>query len=240
MGVLIIGSLCWDSSGPRTQWRRERLEANVRKYVRVPIRYGRLSAKRGCTYTMVFSMNLTREDRLGRAIIVPSKHRVTSVRHLVEEAKALWAAERGADEPDGRISAKNDYWGCVGLLPNPDSLIPDGWLDGWRQRVSHEQACYEALETANGELPAVNGSGFLQIPWPRSEDGSTLEVDLLLATVTNPTIIGGHYPSPCEVADAWNTLHGKKHVEYFEKNRRDGIETCQDGIIEDRLRELRR
>ena len=239
IGVLIIGSLYWDSSEHRKRWRRECLELDAKKYVRVPIRYGRLSAKRGCSYTMVFSMSLVHEERLGRAIIVPYKQRVRVVADLVEQARQLWTAERDSGKPNGRISAKDGYWGCVGLLINPDSPIPDCWLPGWRQHVSGEQDCYEALKTANDEQPVVDGSGLLQIPWPRSEDGSALEVDLLLATATNPTIVGGHYPSPCEVADAWNTLHGKKHVEYFDKNIRYGIKTFQDHIIEDRLRELR-
>ena len=62
---------------------------------------------------------------------------------------------------------------------------------------------------------------------------------MLLATPTSPTIVGGHYPSPCEVADAWNTLHGKEHVKYFDRNRERGIKTFHDDIIKDRLRELR-
>ena len=86
----------------------------------------------------------------------------------------------------------------------------------------------------------VAESGFLNIPWPSTEDGLDLGIDVLLATATKPTIDdGGYYPSPCEVADAWNTHDGKKSVEYFVENRAHGIETFQDGIIEERLRELR-
>ena len=241
IGVLIIGSLYWDCSKPRTQWRTERLRLDMPRHVRVPIRYGRISTKRGCTYTMVFSMNLVPEERLGTAIIVQYRRRVKDVANLIDEAQQLWTAERDSDNPNNRMSARegDNCWGCVGLLANPNRPIPDWLLDGWRRHVSQERACYEALSTARGEQPVVNDSGMLQIPWPRPEDGPALEIDLLLATPTNPTIVGGHYPSPCEVADAWNTIHGKKHVKYFDKNRERGIKTFHDDIIKDRLRELR-
>ena len=65
IGVLIIGSLYWDEKEHRETWRRDRLvDLGDATRVHVPIRYGRLSRKRGCTYTMVFSRQL--DDRSWR------------------------------------------------------------------------------------------------------------------------------------------------------------------------------
>ena len=55
-GVLIIGSLLWDSEEDRPTWRDVRLDIASAQAVTAPIRYGRLSGKkRGHTHTMVFS-----------------------------------------------------------------------------------------------------------------------------------------------------------------------------------------
>lgn len=50
-GVLIIGSLLWDSEKERPAWRAARLDVAGAQTVTAPIRYGRLSESR---YTMVF------------------------------------------------------------------------------------------------------------------------------------------------------------------------------------------
>ena len=61
LGVLIIGSLYWDNAN-REQWRQERLDPNHKLCVHAPIRYGRQSANRGNSYTMVFSTGLREAD----------------------------------------------------------------------------------------------------------------------------------------------------------------------------------
>ena len=233
IGVLIIGSLFWDPSDPRKKWRRERLDLDAKRHVRAPIRYGRKSGTRGNSYTMVFSAGLC-EKKFGQAIVVPCRRPVRDTDGLVEEAECLWAAERNSDTRNHRISARCG-WGCVALLTNRP--IPDELRAGWTKRVSREPHRYGQLKT-DDEQAVVDESGFLNIPWPSSEDGSDLGVDALLATATNPTIVGGCYPSAQQIADAWNTPVGKRHVDYFCKNRAHGIKTFQDTEIEDRLREL--
>ena len=94
------------------------------------------------------------------------------------------------------------------------------------------------MNSANGEEVVVDKDGFLKIPWPKSEGGSDLGVDALLATATNPTIVGGCYPLAPEIAKAWDTRDGKNYIDYFCKNRAHGIKTFQDTKIEDRLRKL--
>jgi hypothetical protein len=45
-GVLIIGSLLWDSDKERPAWRAARLNVAAAQTVTAPIRYGRLSKSR--------------------------------------------------------------------------------------------------------------------------------------------------------------------------------------------------
>ena len=221
LGVLIIGSLYWDPCCHRKKWRRDRLDQCNKRYVRAPIRYGRLS-KSGLwrdSYTMVFSSGLG-ADQYGHAIVVPCKHRVHGGDDLIHEAKCLWAAEAKTKPGDPKkLSAS---WGCVGLLPNPERPLPADVRACWKQQVSCEP-CY-------GILNAVSESGFLKIPWPKSEDGAGLEFDVLLATATDPTICNGRYPTPQKIAEAWNNHDGS--VEYFKKNRKHNIRTCEDDCIE--------
>ena len=232
VGILIIGSLYWDTASHRKMWRRDRLDQDQGWYVRAPIRYGRQSQSRGNSYTMVFSASLSAAD-YGRAIVVPCRRRVRNAADIVDEVVHLWTAETSnGKNPECRVSAENG-WGCVGLLPNPQRPLPADLRAGWTQRVSDEP-CYGRLSAADNEDAAVDKSGFLTIPWPESEDGSYLEVDVLLATATKPTIVSGRYPTVQEIADAWNNSDGSD--DYFYKNRAHGIRTFQDAVIETSLK----
>lgn len=231
IGVLIIGSLYWSNSDIRKKW-RERLDLNASKHVRTPIRYGRQSVKRGRSYTMVFSGSL-REGQFGCGIVVPCKQPVETPEGLVHEAKHLWAAENKSRSTE-RISAG---WGCVGLVRNPDRPMPEVLMKDWRALVAREGNCgYGQLAPAASEKPAVDRhSGFLNVAWPATQDGSTLDLDLLLATATEPTIEDGSYASAQHIADGWTTPEGKKYVSYFWKNRAHGITTFEDAEIEEVL-----
>ena len=181
---------------------------------------------------MVFSTSLGTHE-YGRAIVVPCSRRVRSAADLVDEAVHLWTAETThGKNPGGRVSAK-DGWGCVGALPNPQRPLPADLRAGWTERVSDEPL-YGKLNAADSEDAAVDQSGLLTIPWPETEDGSPLEVDLLLATATAPKIVDGRYPTVQEIAGAWNNTDGRAH--YFYNNREHGITTFQDPAIEDRLK----
>lgn len=228
VGVLIIGSLFWSDACHRQMWRRDRLDQYRGRYVSAPIRYGRWSTTRK-SYTMVFSTNLDREGEYGRAIVVPCRRRVESAADVVDEAVHLWTAETpDGKNPKCRVSAP-EGWGCVGLLPNPHRPLPAALRAGWTQRVSNEPS-YGQLSAADNEKAAVDETGLLTIPWPESEDGLGLDVDVLLATATNPTIVEGRYPTTQEIAEAWNGSPG--NVEYFYKNRTHGITTFEDAAIE--------
>src|SRR5205809_2973005 len=98
-GILVIGSLFWDTS--RQGWRDERLHMAASEAVTAPIRYGRRSRNRGNTYTMVFS----RSAQPGQAIVVPCRNIVRSAVDLIAEAEQLWAAERN-ERVERQISAE--------------------------------------------------------------------------------------------------------------------------------------
>ena len=223
IGVLIIGSLYWDNSEPRTAWRRERLDLAGKERVRVPIRYGRRAKGRGNTYTMVFSTGLA-ETKFGTAIAVPFKSE-----DLSSDAERLWAAERNATPGSVRTIAAG--WGCVGLLEHPSSRLRPEDRERWTNRVKGKP-CYGDIAHGRDEGPAVDKSGFLRIDWPKTVNDSLLEWDMLLAAATCPTLDNGEYPSARTIAEAWQTLEGESEAKYFWNNRKHEIKTFQDPEIE--------
>src|ERR1700758_1851899 len=98
-GILVIGSLAWDTQGGRPTWRASRLQqrGSTSCKARGPIRYGRLSThgknKRpeGGTYTMVFARSV--DCPLGDAKVFPCTSAVSKFEDLWLEAQWLWAAE---------------------------------------------------------------------------------------------------------------------------------------------------
>ena len=218
----MIGSLYWDCRSHRRTWRDKRLEMRCSQHVSVPIRYGRLSRSRGCTYTMVFSAGLT-EAQYGQGIVIPCKSQ-----DLIEEAECLWTAETACGKnPDHRISA---CWGCMAVLENSKYPMSEDVRRAWINRVGLEE-CYGKLNSAIGENVVVDSGGFLQIEWPKTVDGAELPVNVLLATATNPTILRNDYARAHDIAGAWMTPRGKKHDKYFRNNRNAGIRTFQDDEI---------
>lgn len=228
-GILIIGSLLWDSDRDRHAWRDARLDMASAQTVTAPIRYGRLSGKnRGHTYTMVFS----RSCEAGHAKVVRCKRSVSTAADLIAEAQALWKAEQPSAAP-GRIATD---WGCVALLCNPRRTIPVELLEGWARRVADEPD-YGSVRQTQEEGCLVTRAGLLQIDWPSLVDGGeALQLDILLVTANDPTLTGKPpaYPDVNTIADAWN--RAGDHVEYFWKNRDSSIQTFQDDEIRALLR----
>jgi hypothetical protein len=195
VGILIIGSLYWDTRGGRDRWRENRLQMDRDFVVKVPIRYGRRS-KTG-TYTMVFGSVPT----LGQARVVPCKKSVSTGKDLIDEAEWLWAGER-RDVPRDEHQLDHELssdWGCVALLTNPNAHIHQSWRDCWANRVSAES------EERVIAQHLVDGRGLLHVPWPELvQGGGSTPLDLLLATTNRPTITNDSYPSAQDIADAWN------------------------------------
>lgn len=228
LGILIIGSLLWDSDRDRPAWRDGRLDMASAQTVTAPIRYGRLSSRRGNTYTMVFS----RSCEAGHAKVVRCKRSVSTAADLIAEAQALWKAEQPSAAP-GRIAAD---WGRVALLCNPGRTIPLELFEGWARRVADEPN-YGSVRQAPEEGRLITKDGLLQIDWPRLvEGGEALQFDFMLAAANDPKLTGEPptYPSAATIADAWN--RAGEHVEYFWKDRDSGIQTFQDDEIRVLLR----
>ena len=223
-GVLIIGSLLWDSEKGRPAWRDARLNIASGQTVTAPIRYGRLSGTRGTSFTMVFS----RLCPMGHAKLVPCSHAISTVQDLIAEAECLWKAEQPDAEPN-RIAST---WGCVALLHNPLRNISEEVLKGWTERVSREPDYGRVSQTKDEGILVSREDGLLRIEWPGlAEGGAPAEFDLVLATANDPRIkvSSPTYPTAQAIADAWNKAG--RHVEYFWKNTDSGIRTFQDDEI---------
>src|SRR6266513_1828279 len=78
-GILIIGSLLWDSENGRPAWRDARLDMPSAQAVTAPIRYGKKARTRGNSFTMVFS----RLSPPGAAKLVPCSHTISTPQDLI-------------------------------------------------------------------------------------------------------------------------------------------------------------
>jgi hypothetical protein len=146
---------------------------------------------------MVFS----RGCPLGEAKVVTCRSPITSADDLMVEAEQLWKAERLSDRANHKISAP---WGCVALSVRPTAQVPPSLLRSWAKRTSSE-ANY-GVPQAEGEGTLVGDDGIIRIAWPElvGHDPQTLlELDLLLATATHPTLHNGKYPNAQAIARAW-------------------------------------
>ncbi|MER9185927.1 hypothetical protein [Mesorhizobium australicum] len=199
-GVLVVGSLDWESTiyggafvgTPdlvRSNWRKTRLKVDKRstQYVRVPIRYGRLSESRGNTYTMVFSPELG--SRLGVGKAIHCRNAVNEVDDLMRDARELWKAEQ--PKGNGMISAS---WGCVANLTSPDFLddkdaaartkLLEDWAEITREQKGYGVFAFSAADrTAAGDRLVIE-NGRLNIPWPKYRNHLPLSLDLVLLTAT--------------------------------------------------------
>jgi hypothetical protein len=172
---------------------------------------------------------------LGKAKVWRCKRACLGIDDIVSEAEALWLAE----SPDGSARKRSERlgaaWGCVTLLPNPQSVVRtllDAWAEGVGGNLSYDHRPFSVLGAS-----AIDERGILQIDWPDDLDtGKPIEgVDILLATATRPTPdpATGDFPSAAEVARAWNEAGD---ASYFRNNRKSGIHTFQDEEIEMLLR----
>jgi hypothetical protein len=94
-GVLIIGSLIWDRENEnRIRWRNDFLDQAGQIKVPAPIRYGRVSSGRCCTFSMVFSDECNRPELKGTAILVPFANNPVDLRMLKAHTSQLMKAER--------------------------------------------------------------------------------------------------------------------------------------------------
>jgi hypothetical protein len=229
--------LYWRAIPHRERWREQFLHKDLATAVKAPIRYGRFS--RSKTYTMVYAPNTP----AGQAKVVACKREIASLKDVVAEAAALWAAEQSKEVQPAPGALHSAHWGCVALLPNPNSKIPGHFLDEWAQRVSEEHPGrngaknYDPTTYEVKRQSAINHRGLLQIPWPNRSDNAELldGFDLLLATATKPVPdpSTGEFVGVAAIAEAWNATGD---ASYFHSNRKHGFKTFQDEDIAALLR----
>ena len=216
----------WDTGNDRPKWRQLRLAMNKRFAVKVPIRYGRKSASREGTYTMVLSPFCDH----GGAIVVECRKSISSSTDLITEAICLWEVEGGVK------NSVSGTWGSVGILVNPSSNVDKEIVHGWTGFVCGQKN-YGNFPHHPQEGAIVSNVGVLNLRWPNLSSGGQLALDLLLAPVTAPSLEGTppNYPSVLTIAEAWKSNPSEDY--YFWNNRRNGITTYQDAMIEQVLRE---
>jgi hypothetical protein len=219
--VLIIGSLLWDNSQLRVDWRNDFLDIDNKKLVSAPIRYGRLSNDRG-TYTMVFSSNCLTKNRMGKGFLVPLRLDRFNIQEHCEE---LIKVER-INNPIYENRYNYSFF-AVGLLPNPNSNNPRllNLVNSWHHNfnggfnVNHYKV--------GKESPIIDQQGLLKMNW--SEEFG--EIDFIICTVIKPKL--NRYPYPKKIA---NLMNDRKDFEYFEENQKIGITTFQDKKIKEYLK----
>ncbi len=207
-GILIIGSLLWDDTNGRAEWRRDRLMIDQLK-VRAPIHYGRKSSSRGDTFTMSFNP----DEPSGIAVLVPCERKIETIADLAEEAEALWQAEA----PNSQSGAIGKGWGRVSVLFGNDDarkLLTANWADHFKR-------------AGGKEFSVVKPDGQLDIAWPVGVDGVPVDFDIILATATVPE---RERPLVDVIAKAW-IGQSCGHERYFIENVRRGIRTNDDGAI---------
>lgn len=220
-GALLIGSLLWDTGKARPAWRRTHLNMGLGEFVRVPIRYGRISHSRGDTHTMVFSKLCYRQKELGIGFVAPFSGPISSTEDLLAEAQHLADAE-------GLGNAWT--WGAIALKANPSARLPREMKAAWSLYFAQRASGCEVLRTcARSERPPISRNGLLALRWPTSvKTGKPVTLDFILATPTKATLDRRRYPRSAQIAETY-VYHNDP--EYFLENVAHGIRTSQDAIL---------
>ena len=225
-GVLIIGSLLWDKEQQRENWRNNFLLVNEGISVPAPIRYGRVSTERNCTFSMVFSDECNTVDCLGKAVFVPFNNNPINFEGLDLQTTELIKSERKLNSLDS--DKFNWAWGTLTLSINPETLKGTSekgiqaklLLAYWARKYSGGFKP-EQYKVGN-EQPVVNKQGLIKFNWPEDLN----EYDFIIATATKPERVS--YPTPKNIADR---MIANEYSEYFYRNLEYRISTFQDAEI---------
>ena len=225
--VLLIGSLLWENEDnalnlatgkKRREWRKA-LNLQHKIKVQVPIRYGRRSSSRKCTYTMAFANSATR----GESFIAPYREMCESNDHLKSLAIELARAEGIVTKRDqSRIWCG---WGAVGVMFHEvDNERAAEWAAEWAAEFDgFDNSSYNIGD----EEPSITNRGFLNFPLD-IPDG----IDFVLATPVKPQI--SEYPTPSQIADAIIETQ-PRYDTYVRLNYRSGIRVSGDDDVIARL-----
>lgn len=227
-GVFVIGSLLWENSEIRKSWRLENLEWKKGKLVNLPLRYGRISTSRSCTFTMVFSSNCKSREKVGKGYFIPFKNNPLSLDTIFSQARKLIDAEHNKLK---KCKKFNWGWGTLGLALNPkyykNSKMKkevEKFSKEWANKYSSE---FNQKEYKVGdELPIISKKGTLRINWPET----LKEFDFAIGTACKPEI--EEYPTAKEIAER---ILVNKYDKYFRENLKHSISTFQDKEIKSEL-----
>ncbi len=225
-GILIIGSLIWDPSPIRVKWREEFLD-NIDNIIDVPapIRYGRISRKRNCTYTMVFSHDCLSPGKLGIAKFIGFKNNPLTLDDILLQSKELIKAE--TDQTEVRFKTFNWKWGALGLCINPNKEKGKNeeikYLKvRWAENYGKQKPLIPSDFVVGEEEEIISETGILDIPWSDNLN----EFDFFISTIVKPEI--KEYPNAYKIAEK---MIVNESDEYFMKNKSYSIKTFQDDEI---------
>lgn len=228
-GVLIIGSLLWDNTKGRKQWREHSFGENYFQTIvniAVPIKYGRFSTERGCP-TMVFSEQFRQENKMGIGKFLPFKNQNATIDQLISAAHDLSEAEGNSSRDF--IKGGQTKW-CIlvcWLNPEMDETKKDTFLDSWVKEYNLllGDALLDNFKMENEPNAVFSKQGLLQLNWP----AELKNYDIVMATQTQPRKTErdrAEYLNEEETA-----AHFFQKPEYFLKNVINGCCTFDDNKI---------
>ena len=223
----------WEETEIRDKWRKENLNFDEKKLIDLPIRYGRISETRKCTYSMVFSTDCKSKEKIGKGYFIPFKKTLTLL-EIIEQGIKIINAEHNKVVEFNRF---NWSWGCLGLSINSilnseeskSNNKVDSLLALWKAKFGKkfEPNHYKA----DLEDPIMTSEGILKINW---QDDVLLDYDFVIGTATKPELKS--YPDSERIAIK---MAVNEYDEYFVNNRKSSITTFQDTVIETELNKSR-
>ncbi|MBK8680397.1 MAG: hypothetical protein IPN31_00490 [Bacteroidetes bacterium] len=228
-GVLIIGSLYWDSNNARDTWRLNAFGESYwlhKKEIQVPLFYGRYSIERKCP-TMIIRSSYHIEGEYGTGIFMPFRRR-----NLTNDQLLLYAQD--LSEAEGRNSQDfikgNDVKWCIVLAwlnPNLEVEKRNSFIEFWKSQYVPpiDESIMNNFKYDNEDSSVFDENGLLQLEWPNGLE----DIDIVFLTQTKPRLEGGGKLSSPSVNTLANQIF--LHPEYFIKNRLNGIITVDDNAI---------
>jgi hypothetical protein len=221
-GVLIIGSLLWEDSKIRQEWRSQNLNMEEKLLINLPIRYGRISKSRSCTHSMIFSSECKMDDKMGKGYFIPFKDNL-NIKQLIEQGKIFIDAEHNRITDLTRF---NWGWGCLGITVNPNLQIEEANNLKLEWKKKFGKGFNPGQYRIGQEESIVSKEGVLKIEWQNELD----EIDFVIGTATKPNI--DSYPNARKIA---LKMLINDYDNYFKNNRRMSISTFQDLEVEAEL-----
>lgn len=220
IGIVTIGSLFWDQSDQRKDWRKFTLTGK-KTAIQLPICYGRKSSSRNGEYTMVLSNSVP----LGRCYLHHTKTQHSNpIENLEQLAVGLTYAETGSWAPLA------GSWYAIGLLMRPD-VHNTGLVKAWAEifnREHHHEFNNELFKFNDDVEPVISENGFINL---RKYDIQWNDLDAALIAVTKPEL---KRPTAKQIAEQLATI--EIEGSYFDNCVNNCIWTDDDiDIIEEHM-----